>query len=49
MKMMRDYCNLQLKFDVLLLAYVFEEFRNNSIKNYQLYPSDDFSAPGCNV
>ena len=49
MKMMRDYCNLHLKFDVLLLAYVFEEFRNNSIKKYQLDPSDDFSAPGCNV
>ena len=23
MKMMRDYCNLHLKFDVLLLAYVY--------------------------
>ena len=34
MKMMKDYHDLYLECDVLLLADVFEKFRNNSIKNY---------------
>ena len=35
MKTMKDYYNLYLKRDVLL-ADVFEQFRNNSLKNYLL-------------
>ena len=34
---MKDYPNLHLKCDVLLLADVFEKFRNNSLKNYRLF------------
>ena len=34
MKTMKDYHNLYLKCGVLLLADVFEKFRNNSLKNY---------------
>ena len=33
MKTMKDYHNLYLKCDVLLLADVFEKFRSNSLKN----------------
>ena len=32
MKTMTDYHDLYLKCDVLLLAYFFEKFRNNSLK-----------------
>ena len=32
MKTMKDYHNLYLKCDTLLLANVFEKFRNNSLK-----------------
>ena len=46
METMKDYHNLYLKCDVLLLADVFEKFRNNSLKNYGLYPSHYLSAPG---
>ena len=35
MKTIKDYYNLYLKRDVLL-ADVFEQFRNNSLKNYLL-------------
>ena len=45
MKTMKDYHDLYLKCDVLLLAYVFEKFRNNSLKNYGLCPSHYLSAP----
>ena len=38
-KTMKDYHDLYLKSDVLLLAYVFEKIRNNSLKNYGLCPS----------
>ena len=31
---MKDYHDLHLKSDVLLLANVFEKSRNNSLKNY---------------
>ena len=34
MKTMKDYHSLYLKCDILLLADVFEKFRNNSLKNY---------------
>ena len=32
MKTMKDYYDLYLKFDVLLLTDVFEKFRKNSLK-----------------
>ena len=36
MKTMKNNHGLYLKYDVLLLADVFEKFRNNSLKNYEL-------------
>ena len=39
MKKMTDYHDLYLKCDILLLAGVFEKFRNNSLKNYGLWSS----------
>ena len=45
MKIMKDYYDLYLKCDVLLLANVFEKFRSNSIKNQGLCPSHYLSAP----
>ena len=45
MKTMKNYHDLHLKSDVLPLTYVFEKFRNNSLKNYGLYPSHYLSAP----
>ena len=44
MKTMKDYHDLYLKCDILLLADVFEKFRSNSLKNYGLCPSLYFSA-----
>ena len=44
MKTVKDYHNLCLKCDVLLLADVFEKLRNNSLKNYGLCPSHYLSA-----
>ena len=46
MKTMKGYDDLYLKCQVLLLADVFEKFRNNSLKNYGLCPSHCLSAPG---
>ena len=43
---MKDYHDLYLKCDVLLLADEFEKFRNNSLKNYELCPSHYLRAPG---
>ena len=45
MKKMKDYYDLHLKCDVLLLADVFEKFRNNCLKNYGLCSSHYLSAP----
>ena len=45
MKTMKDYHDLCLKCDVLPLEDVLEPFRDNSIMNYGLCPSDYFSAP----
>ena len=42
---MKDYHDLYLKGNVLLLADVFEKFRNNSLKNYGLSPSYYLTAP----
>ena len=46
MKTMKDYHDVYLKCEVLLLADVFEKFRNNSLKNYGLSPSHYLSVPG---
>ena len=43
-KGIKDYQDLYLKCDVLLLADVFEKFRNNSLNNYGLCPSHYLSA-----
>ena len=45
MKTMKDYLDLYLKCDALLLADVFEKNRNNRLKNYGLCPSHYLSAP----
>ena len=43
---MKDYHDLYLKCDVLLLADVFEKVRNNNLKNYGLCPSHHLNALG---
>ena len=45
MKTMKDYQDLCLKCGVLLLANVFEKFRNNNLKSYELCPSHYLNAP----
>ena len=39
MKTMKDYHDLYLKCNVLLLADVFQKFRNSSLKRYDFYLS----------
>ena len=46
MKTMKDYDDLYLKYDVFLLADIFEKFRNNSLKYYRSCPSHSLSAQG---
>ena len=46
MKTMKEFHDLNLKCDVLLLADVFEKFRNNNLKNYELCPSHYMSTLG---
>ena len=46
MKTMRDYHDLYLKSDVLLLSDVFENFRDVCISNYSLDPMFYYTAPG---
>ena len=41
---MKDYHDLYLKCDVLLLADVFEKFKHGSLNNHGLCPSHYFSA-----
>ena len=46
MKNLEDYHNLYNRVDVLLLADVFENFRDICIKNYKLDPTHYYTAPG---
>ena len=43
---MRDYHDLYLKTDVLLLADVFENFRKKFLEYYALHPAHYYIAPG---
>ncbi|CAB4000209.1 Gastrula zinc finger [Paramuricea clavata] len=45
MKTMRDYHDLYLETDVLLLADVFENFRRTCLESYELDPAHYVSAP----
>ena len=45
---MKDYHTFYLKCNVILLFDVFEKFRNNSLKNFELCPSHYLSAPSLN-
>ena len=45
MKNLEDYHNLYNEVDVLLLADVFENFRDTCIKNYRLDPAHYYTAP----
>ena len=45
-KTIRDYHDLYLKSDVLLLADVFENFRKTCLKHYQLDPAHYYTSPG---
>ena len=45
-KTFKDYHNLYLKVDTLLLSEVFENFRNTCLKTYKLDPAHYFTAPG---
>ena len=42
----RDYHDLYLKSDVLLLADVFENFRKTCLKHYKLDPAHYYTSPG---
>ena len=46
MKYLKDYHDLYNETDVLLLADVFENFRNICMENYKLDPAHYFTAPG---
>ena len=46
MKYLKDYHELYSKTDVLLLADVFENFRDICIRNYKLDPAHYYTAPG---
>ena len=46
MRSFRDYHDLYLKTDVVLLADVFENFRGVCMKNYGLDPAWHYTAPG---
>ena len=43
---MKDYHDLYLKYEVLLLPDVFEKFRNSSLKSYELCPSHYLTGAG---
>ena len=44
MKTTKDFHDLYLKCDVLLLADIFEKLRNSSLKNYKLCPTHYLKA-----
>ena len=46
MEHLQDYHNLYNETDVLLLADVFENFRNICLENYELDPAHYYTAPG---
>ena len=45
-KTIRDYHDLYLKSDVLLLSHVFENFRKTCLKHYILDPAHYYTSPG---
>ena len=45
-KTIRDYHDLYLKSDVLLLSDVFENFRKTGLKHYNLDPAHYYTSPG---
>ena len=45
-KTIRDYHDLYLKSDVLLLSDVFENFRKTCLKHYNLDPAHYYTSPG---
>ena len=45
-KIIKDYHDLYLKSDVLLLADVFENFRKTCLKHYNLDPAHYYTSPG---
>ena len=45
MKAMKDYHDLKLKCDFLLLADIFETSSNNSLKSYESCPSHYLRVP----
>ena len=45
-KTLKDYHDLYLKSDVMLLADVFEKFRLTCLKNYRLDPAHYYTSPG---
>ena len=45
-KTIRDYHNIYLKSDVLLLSDVFENFRKTCLKHYNLDPAHYYTSPG---